>query len=73
MKPNIKAIALIILLALPVSVSLTSCSTPDARQDNRQDNRDGRQDNRDGRQDGRQDNRDDRQDNRDERQDERRN
>jgi hypothetical protein len=62
MKPSIKAIALIILLALPASVSLTSCSSPDARQDNR-----------DGHQDGRQDNRDDRQDNRDERQDDRRN
>ena len=71
MKLTIKAIALTVLLTLPVSFSFTSCSTPDARQDGRQDNRDGRQDNRDGRQDGRQDNRDDRQDGRDDRRDDR--
>jgi hypothetical protein len=49
-----------ILLASLAGLSLSSCSSPDARQDNRQGNQDGRQDNRDDRQDNRGDRRDDR-------------
>ena len=60
MKLTIKAIALTFLLTIPVGLSFTSCSTPDARQDNRQDNQDGRQDNRGDRQENRDDRRDDR-------------
>lgn len=60
MKLSIKTIAMTALLTLPPGLVMTSCSTPDARQDNRDYRQDGRQDSRDDRQDNRSDRRDDR-------------